>query len=335
MIPDYTTFIRFHDKRMLALLYILLPVMLGFYWRNNGYVLFPADAGIIAALLSITLFNTLFDVKASWAYSSVLRRVDLSCFNGQRCTGVSRFLSRPAVLSIIAFPLFWLLILSMSLWGEDSQRYYWLAALLPLIFYVLYHHVRLVYIRQVIAALPPSGAVKNLYRYLWTPLLLSLLVSLLSVSPLKNDDDFSLSEGYFSGKLMVAMWLLCAAVLGLNLLFNLWSKRYIFLGRIFLREIDFYFSPRIPLSQLQRLPFVARMILLAVLNTGWIILISAILALTGWQVKFELYFLCCYLPAAGYLYLHLYWHWHNEFLLTCDMYFRYEVIKKRQAIPVL
>ena len=59
---------------------------------------------------------------------------------------------------------------------------------------------------------------KTLYQALSHYILLSPL-NVLTISPLKNNADFSLNEGWLSARLIIAMFILCAIVLAIDLIF--------------------------------------------------------------------------------------------------------------------
>ncbi|KFK94359.1 MULTISPECIES: hypothetical protein [unclassified Serratia (in: enterobacteria)] len=331
MIPNYLTFIRFQDRRTVPFFYLLLFIVLGFYWRNNGYSVTHHDAWLISAILAITLFNIIYDLKAYWAYSYVIGRVDIDRFSGKTCLKFEAFLSRPIVISTMSVLVFWLIVKLSLLLPSALYSVLCLFLISPLFIYCVYRSVRPIYIKQVINAVPSVVKYSSLYRYVSDYILLSTAINLLSISPLKTNPDFSLSNGFFSAKLMIAMLILCAIVLAVNLIFVYLSKRYIFLGRMFLKEVDFNFSPALPFNSLYRIPFMVRMLFLSVIQFGWIAFVSIILALLNLAVPFEVYFSFCLLPLMGYCFLHVYWHWHNEFLMSCDMCFRYEEFKKRET----
>ena len=43
MIPDYLTFTRYQDKRVIIYLYLLTMFLLFLFWKNNGYNLLPSN----------------------------------------------------------------------------------------------------------------------------------------------------------------------------------------------------------------------------------------------------------------------------------------------------
>ncbi len=328
MIPDYFKFIRFQDKRILPFFYFILWVVLGFYWKNNDYRLTPADAWPVAVILAITLFNLIYELKSYWAYSCVIGRVDVESFEGKTCSPLLAFFTRPTVVSLIAVGVFWLLV-QACLW-LPSAVYSIIALFLvsPLLVFLVFRALRPVYVTQVLTQVSSGVKYKSLSQYVACFVVLTVMVNVLSINPLKANADFTLRDGFFSAKLMVAMLILCAVVLAINLIFARLSKRYIFLGRMFLKEIDF--SPQTTFfTGLQSHVFIVRMLILLVVQCVWIMLVSVLLSLVNAPAIFEVYYVLCALPCIGYYFLHLYWHWHNEFLTGCDMYFRYEEIKKR------
>ncbi|NDJ55920.1 hypothetical protein GWD52_02700 [Enterobacteriaceae bacterium 4M9] len=329
MIPDYFKFIRFQDKRILPFFYFILWIVLGFYWKNNDYRLTSADAWPVAVILAITLFNLIYELKSYWAYSCVIGRSDVDSFEGKTCSPALAFFTRPTVVSVIAVGVFWLLV--QACLRLPSAIYSTIALFLasPLLAFLVFRALRPVYITQVLTRISSGVKYKNLVLYVACFVVLTVMVNVLSISPLKANVDFSLRDGFFSAKLMVAMLILCAVVLAINLVFVRLSKRYIFLGRVFLKEIDFFFSKGIPCSSLHEKSFLVRMLLLLVVQCVWIVLVSILFTLMNVPAIFEVYYVCCALPCIGYYFLHLYWHWHSEFLTCCDMYFRYEEIKKR------
>lgn len=328
MIPDYLKFIRFQDKRIIPFFYFILFIVLGFYWKNNAYILQASDAWYISVILAVTLFNLIYELKSWWAYSCVSERIDVDVFKDKPCSKTALFFSRPTVVSVLSVLVFWLLVKACLLLPSFYNAFA-LVVSAPLVVYLFFRALRPLYIKQVLSQVSSGVYYKSIYRYVARFVALSTLINVLSVRALKANPDFSLSEGFFSAKLMVAMLILCAIVLAINLIFVRFSKRYIFLGRFFLKEIDFSFSQKIPFSALHDKWFIIRMLLLLVIEFIWIMIVSVLLALVGWNVAFEIYFLLCLLPCTGYYFLHLCWHWHSEFMMSFDMYFRYDEFKKR------
>ncbi|EOK7084602.1 hypothetical protein AAAB22_RS22195, partial [Escherichia coli] len=42
-----------------------------------------------------------------------------------------------------------------------------------------------------------------------------------------------------------------------------------------------------------------------------------------WRIWFEASFLLCYVPCLIYYFFHCRFLWHNDFMMACDMYFRW------------
>lgn len=83
---------------------------------------------------------------------------------------------------------------------------------------------------------------KSLTRYVLLSVCISTVVNLLTISPLRNSDSFVTEGQWLTFKSIIALLILCGVVLAINLFFLRFSKRYAFLGRLFLQEIDL-FSP--------------------------------------------------------------------------------------------
>lgn len=110
MIPDYLKFIRFQDSRMIPFFYFILFIVLGFYWKNNVYEVTHQDVWLISVILAITLFNIIYDLKAYWAYSCAIGRIDIAYFSGKTCSEFEAFCSRPMVVGILSILVFWLIV---------------------------------------------------------------------------------------------------------------------------------------------------------------------------------------------------------------------------------
>lgn len=151
---------------------------------------------------------------------------------------------------------------------------------------------------------------------------MTFLTSFVVVSPLVADDDFSLSNGFFSAKLIVAMLILCSAILMVNLIFAHPSRRYTFLGRLFQKEFDVNLVNTMVLPGIYRKPLWLRLFIFFTLQLFWIVAMSLLLKLLGWGIYFYAYLIVCMIPAIGYFYLHVYWRWHDDYMTACDMYLR-------------
>ena len=104
-----------------------------------------------------------------------------------------------------------------------------------------------------------------------------------------------------------------------------------FLGHLFLNEIDLYFSPSIPWRTLSEKPLWLRLVMLVGVECVWSAVIGVLLTLSGWQVWFEVYFLLCYLPCLVYYTLHTWWKWHTDFMMSSDMYLRWAEISREDT----
>ncbi|MGD8106525.1 hypothetical protein ACQE32_07645 [Pantoea sp. FN0302] len=332
MIPDYAVFIRYQDRRLIPFVYFILLMLLGFLWKNNACSLTQQEAGAVSAILAIVLFHLIYDLKAYWMYKGAIKNVDLTCFNGKTPSRTERFLSRPLVACAFSALACWLLVKGGFALLGDRYAVLGLYSLLPLLVYWMFRGVRSVYIRQLANFTPQKAQHRRLYHYVSYFMLINSALNMLTVSPLKNNPDFSLNHGWQSPTLMVAMFILCLVVLTLSLLFARLSKKYIFLGKLLMQEIDFSFSTAVPCAALQAKPLAVRVTVFAALQLLWIIFINALLAWLAWSLPFSLYFFVCYLPASGCYFLHLYWRWHTDYLTACDMYLRCIEIDKRATL---
>lgn len=332
MIPDYMTFIRHQDKKILPLLCGIIYLLLGLYWKNAAFSLTPQDAIIISAILTLVMFNFIWELKAYWAYKCVVKNIDLSYFIGKKASRIERVISRPAIASLLCGTLFWLVTQAAFLFFTPEQVLPLLAALSPLFLYVAFRFIRSSYIKLIGQGANETLKFKHLHRYVARYLLISLCVSLLTIVPLKHQPAFSLENGLFFAPLMVAMLVLCAIVLAMNLLFVRLSRRYIFLGRLFMREIDFYFASPLPSLLTRSTPFWLQICSLLVTEVLWIALTSLLLDLSGRAILFEAYFLLCLLPCLAFSFMQIFRLWHNDFLMACDMCFRWEEINKQSQL---
>jgi len=332
VIPEYLTFIRHQDKKFLVFIYLVTFILLGLYWNNAGYAIELQDAGVISAMLAILLFKVIYELKAYWAYKCVVGTVDLSFFSGKKLMRHEVLVTHPLVISLLAYVAFWALIKSCFYFLAPEIALVTLFLTAPLLIYIVFRVIRTSYIKQVGTAAAEKVKYRYLYRYVFSNVVLSLALTLLTIAPLKEDEDFSLEEGFLTARLMVAMWILCATILIINMLFMQFPKHYIFLGRLFLNEVDFYFSTSIPFSGLYAKPQWYKLLMVVIAEAGWIVLISASMMLLHYSVCFEVWFLCCFLPCLGYYALYLYWNWHHDFMMACDMYLRWGEIKKQSNL---
>ncbi|MFD1803091.1 hypothetical protein ACFSFZ_12935 [Mixta tenebrionis] len=332
MIPDYLTFIRYQDKRLLPFLYLILFFFLGLYWRNNGYAINAEDAGFLSAITAVILFNVIYELEAYWMYKGVTKNVDLSYFIGKSCGVMEKRLARPPAVAILALAALWL-ILSYSLrLPLTTPALVALSAMLPLLVYLVFRWLRSSYIRQLGITTQHQRQYRTLYHYIACSFVLNMALTLLTIHPLKRNPDFSAAQGWLTPTLVVATFILCATVLAINLLFTRLSKRYVFLGKLFLNEIDFSFSTGIPCAKFHETSLAFRLLLVLSIQFVWIVLVNLLLLLLAWPLPFAVYFLICFLPGALYYLLHLYWCWHTDYLAACDMYFRWNEIDKRSQL---
>lgn len=332
MIPDYCTFIRHQDKRLIPYLYLVTLILLGLYWKNSGYTLASNHAWSISAVLSLILFSFTSELKNYWAYKCVVRNIDCSFFDGKSASRYEILFSRPVVVLIFGWLLFYLLVKISLQFLLPTYALLCIALVSPFLSYLVYRWIRHSVMKHMSKAVAEKIKYRNLHRYLCANLVIIFMMSVLIVGPLRLHEDFSLSEGYFSARLMVAMLILCVIVLAINLVFIRPSRRYIFLGRLFMKEVDFTLSSTIPYSSLYNKPLWVRLIILLIIQSVWIVATSIILSLTGWTVYFEIFFVLCLLPSMGYFYLHVYWLWHNDFMMACDMYLRCDGIDKKNRL---
>ncbi|OTG86211.1 hypothetical protein B9T31_09250 [Acinetobacter sp. ANC 4558] len=330
MNPDYLKFIHFQDKRLIVLFYLILFIVLGFYWKNNNYTLTVNDVWWLSGLFAIMLFNFSYELKAYWTYNFLFERVDFDVFLNQKKYSVPAFFLRPIVVSIFSILIFWIVVQGSFLFSSEYYRIIFLYLISPFVIYLIFRVLRVVYIQQLLNAVSSHIKYKSFYQYVAYSVFIIVILNLISIHPLALNPDFSLKDGYFSLALMIAMLILCSIVLCINLIFLKITKRYIFLGRIFLQELDFSFTKDIPFQILYKQHFIIRVLILFMVMCLWTISISAILSLLNWKIYFEAYFLICFIPCLVFYFLHTYWQWHRELMMAYDMYFRSREITKRR-----
>ncbi|HCS2090694.1 TPA: hypothetical protein OQQ99_003633, partial [Shigella sonnei] len=86
---------------------------------------------------------------------------------------------------------------------------------------------------------------------------------------------------------------------------------------------DLFFSSENTLSTFFAKPLWLRLFILRVIEMMWITLVSVLATLVEWRIWFEAYFLLCYVPCLIYYFFHCRFLWHNDFMMACDMYFRW------------
>lgn len=332
MIPDYLTFIRFQDKRNILFFYIVTLMLLGFYWRNADFTLSLRDAGFIGGICALVFYNVISDLKAYWAYKCVIKNIDFSCFKGKACGPKERLFTHPLIAAALSFFIFALFSAVLIMLIYPAGAAISLAVSVPPVIYALFFVARHSYLKQMPTSVVEKVRYKNLSQYLLLAVVASTALSLLTIIPLRDKVQFDLSGNYFTLKSIITMCILCAVVLAVNLLFLRFTKRYVFLGRLFLNEINLFFSPVLPLRALYAKPLWQRLLLLSVVEFFWISFLCLVMMLSAIKIWFEVWFLLCYTPCLIYYYYHAYWRWHNDFMMSCDMYLRWDEIKKKSGL---
>lgn len=332
MIPEYLTFIYRQDKRLLPYIYFLCAFLLFLYWKNRGYELMVDDVLSISIIYSLVLFNLIYELRDYWAYKCAIKNIDFKFFYQKSTSAIESFLAQPVVASVLCF-LGCSLVVKSSLTIFSSGEAYWCVVLVvPVLIYLIFWSCRHIYVKQMRQAVAKRIKYRNLYYYTAFNVLVTFVTSSLIVSPLATHVDFSLSEGFFSARLMTAIWIVCFLVLIINMLFARPSRRYHFLGRLFLKEIDFNLSKSLPLPGLYERALWVKLVLLIFVESLWILMVSIVLSQFNWLVSFYVYFSLCILPVLGYFYLHVYWLWHHDYLAACDMYLRCGEIDKNNNL---
>ena len=332
MIPGYLIFIYRQDKRLLPYLYFVCIFLLGLFWKNCGYSLSPNDAYSISAILSLIMFGFIYELKGYWAYKCAIKNIDFYYFHDRSISRYETFLSHPAIVSGCVFLLCYLIAKSCLFFFSTISALLCIAMVSPMVIYFLFWLTRHTYVKLMRQATAKKLKYKSLYSYVTFNVVIAFITSFLIVSPLATHSDFSLSEGFFSFRLMIAILIVCSLVLLVNLVFTRSSRRYSFLGRLFLKEIDFSLSKSIPFPGFYKKPTWWRLIILFVVESLWVFIISMILSQVGLNINFYGYFSLCVLPITGYFYLHVYWLWHHDYLSACDMYFRCGEIDKKNNL---
>lgn len=332
MIPDYLTFIRFQDKRNILFFYIVTLVLLGFYWRNADFTLSLHDAGFIGGICALVFYNVIFDLKAYWAYKCVIKNIDFSYFKGRECGPKEKLFSSPVIAGSLSFFIFLLFCAALIMLIAPAGAAIALVVSIPPVIYALFFVARHSYLKQMPTSVVEKVHYKNLSQYLLLSVVASAVLSLLTIIPLRDKAQFDLYGSYFTLKSIITMCILCAVVLAVNLLFLCFTKRYVFLGRLFLNEINLFFSPALPLRALHAKPLWQRLILLSLVEFFWVTFLGLVMMLSDIKIWFEVWFLLCYAPCLIYYYYHAYWRWHNDFMMSCDMYLRWDEIKKKSGL---
>lgn len=332
MIPDYLTFIRFQDKRNLLFIYIVSLILLGFYWKNAALRFSARDIGFVSGIFALTLFNFIVDLKAYWAYKCVIKNIDFSYFKGKENRRSEVFLTQPLVVTGLVLLLFSGIVRGFYHLIPSVFVLIPLAVLMPLIIFLLFRTLRNCYVKQVAISVAQKVKYRKLSHYALLSVCVSTVINVLTISPLRVNDALSLYGQWLTIKSVITLCIVCAVVLTMNLLFLRFTKRYVFLGRLFLKEIDLFFSPAMPLPAFFAKPLWQRLLILLVIELLWITLVALFATLAGGRIGFEVYFLLCYIPCFIYYFLHTWWQWHNDFLMSCDMYLRWGELSKQTTL---
>jgi len=332
MIPDYLKFIRFQDRMILLFIYLISLVLLGFYWKNASFTFTRHDVGFVSGIFALVFHNFIYDLKAYWAYKCVVKNIDLSYFKDKTNKKIEVLLFKPPVAMAIALLIFGALSSTLFLLTSAGMVLIILALIAPLMIWLMFSIVRDGYVKQVAISVVQEVRWKSLSRYMVPTILLGIVMNLLVIGPLRHSKQFDLYGRYLTLEAIITMCVLCAIVFAISLLALLISKRYVFLGHLFLNEINLLFTTTIPWRSLHDKPQWLQLMMLLIVEFLWVTLVGLIFTLTGWQVWFEIYFLLCYLPCFSYYIMRCYWKWHNDFMMSCDMYIRWGEISKQTRL---
>ncbi|WP_395302488.1 hypothetical protein [Enterobacter mori] len=332
MIPDYLTFIRFQDKRNLLFIYIVTLILMGFYWKNAGFSFSRQDALLGSGIFALILYSFISDLRAYWAYKFVIKNVDMIVFEGKSLEIARSAVFNPLAVVAFAMLIFGGIITVLLLATSPGMVLLILTFVAPLLIWGMYAALRNIYIKQLGISTLDKIKYKRLSHYVVIAMVMCTVMNILTISPLRTSEQFDLYGRYFTAETIITMFVLCVAVLAINLLFLRFTKRYIFLGHLFLKEVDLFFSPAIPWRSLSEKPFWLRLLMLSGIELVWCAVVGLAISLLGWKVWFEVYFLLSYLPCLAYYTLHAWWKWHNDFMMSSDMYLRWAEIDKQSAL---
>ncbi len=332
MIPDYLRFIRFQDRMILLFIYLVTWILLGFYWKNANFAFSRDDVWIVSGIFALVFHNFIFDLKAYWAYKCVVKNIDLSFFKNKTNKKIEIVMFKPLVAAAISFFIFGALSSTLLLLASPGIVLIILALFVPLMIWGMFAIVRNSYVKQVAISFVDKVRWKSLSRYMLPTMLLSILMNLLVIGPLRHSQQFDFSGAYFTLEAIITMCVMCAIVFAISLLSLLISKRYVFLGHLFLNEIDLNFSPTIPWRSFYEKPHWLQLVMLLIVESIWVTVVALLFTLAEWQFWFEVYFLICYLPFFIYYIMRCYWKWHNDFIMSCDMYIRWGEISKQTRL---
>lgn len=329
MIPDYLTFVRFQDKRNLIFIYLVSLILLGFYWKNAAFTYSARDIGFVSGILALVLYNFIADLQAYWAYKCVIKNIDFSYFKNKENRKSEIILTQPFLAAGLALVLFYIIACGVYALIPSFYALLVLALLMPLVIFLLFRIIRNCYVNQVAISAVQRVKYKTLVRYVLISVCVTTIMNILTISPLRSSEKFSRYEQWLTLESVITIGIVCIAALTMNLLFLRFTKRYVFLGRLFLKEIELVFSTAAPWPALFARPLWLRLLILLVIEILWITLMTLLITLMGGRVWFEAYFLLCYLPCLAYYFLHTWWQWHNDFMMSCDMFLRWGKISKQ------
>lgn len=232
----------------------------------------------MSGILALVLYAFITDLRAYWAYKCVVKNVDLSCFLDDERSVKHHFLFSFTVLAGAAL-LFCGLTWALFSLASPGLALAAVAIVAPLLIWGIFALLRPVYIRQVIVSARDTIKYKRLTGYLAVAVVMSVMMNLLTIAPLGRRAEFDFYGHYFTLKAIITMLILCAVVLAINLLFLRFTKRYIFLGHLFLNEIDLYFSQAIPWRSLYAKPLWLRLAILLVIQFAWLVLVALVVTL--------------------------------------------------------
>ena len=162
---------------------------------------------------------------------------------------------------------------------------------------------------------------KSLTRYVLLSVCISTVVNLLTISPLRNSDSFVTEGQWLTFKSIIALLILCGVVLAINLFFCASPSGTLFWAG-FLQEIDLFFSSENALSTFLPSRFGFGY------SYCWLLKWCGLRWCRYWQrlwnggFGLSLFFtLLC--TVLNLLFFHCRCLWHNDFMMACDMYFRW------------
>lgn len=61
-------------------IYVIGFILIGFYWKNVGFIFLLEDIGVVSGILVLVLYNFIFDFKVYWVYKCVMKNIDFLWF---------------------------------------------------------------------------------------------------------------------------------------------------------------------------------------------------------------------------------------------------------------